>query len=103
MVLMAIWGCCRRRGHSPRLGLGMALATIGTAAAFTDTTLAAIRRHRGGPRMVAAGCAGFRAGCRIGGAGDGADRAAEMALKRFPSDLNRWDSQEVKDGRVFVH
>jgi len=24
-------------------------------------------------------------------------------LKRFPSDLNRWDSQEVKDGRVFVH
>ena len=58
MVLMAIWGCCRRRGHSPRLGLGMALATIGTAAAFTDTTLAAIRRHRGGPRMVAADCAG---------------------------------------------
>jgi len=58
----------------------MALATIGTAAAFTDTTLAAIRRHRGGPRMVAADCAGFRAGCRIGGAGGGADRAAEMAL-----------------------
>ena len=80
----AVWwptsGCCRRRGHSPRLGLGMALATIGTAAAFTDTTLAAIRRHRGGPRMVAADCAGFRAGCRIGGAGDGADRAAEMPL-----------------------
>ena len=24
-------------------------------------------------------------------------------LKRFPSDLNRWDSQAVKDGRVFVH
>jgi glycine/D-amino acid oxidase-like deaminating enzyme len=24
-------------------------------------------------------------------------------LKRFPSNLNRWDSQEVKDGRVFVH
>jgi hypothetical protein len=26
-----------------------------------------------------------------------------LALKRFPSDLNRWDSQEAKDGRVFVH
>jgi hypothetical protein len=24
-------------------------------------------------------------------------------LKRFPSDLIRWDSQEVKDGRAFVH
>jgi hypothetical protein len=24
-------------------------------------------------------------------------------LKRYPSDLNRWDSQEIKDGRVFVH
>jgi hypothetical protein len=24
-------------------------------------------------------------------------------LKRFPSDLNQWDSQEVEDGRVFVH
>lgn len=28
---------------------------------------------------------------------------AFAALKRFPSDLNRWDSQAVKDGRVFVH
>ena len=26
-----------------------------------------------------------------------------LVLKRFPSDLNRWDSEEVKDGRVFVH
>jgi hypothetical protein len=25
------------------------------------------------------------------------------ALKRFPPDLNRRDSQEVKDERVFVH
>jgi hypothetical protein len=25
------------------------------------------------------------------------------ALKRFPSDLNRWDSQRVMDERVFVH
>jgi hypothetical protein len=28
---------------------------------------------------------------------------AFQVLKRFPSDLNRRDSQEVKDGRVFVH
>jgi hypothetical protein len=24
-------------------------------------------------------------------------------LKRFPSDLNRWDSQRLMDERVFVH
>jgi|SRR5262249_55175848 len=24
-----------------------------------------------------------------------------LPLKRFPTDLNRWDSQEVMDGRVF--
>jgi Bacterial regulatory helix-turn-helix protein, lysR family len=30
-------------------------------------------------------------------------RLLEQELKRFPSDLNRWDSQEVKDERVFVH
>jgi hypothetical protein len=37
-------------------------------------------------------------------------RAAALAgivfsimLKRFPTDLNRRDSQEVKDERVFVH
>ena len=29
--------------------------------------------------------------------------AQQSGLKRFPSDLNRWDSQEVKDERVFVH
>jgi hypothetical protein len=61
MVLMAIGGCCRRRGHSPRLGLGVALATIGTAAGPTrhsppsgDIAVA--------PGWVAADCAGFRAG-----------------------------------------
>ena len=26
-----------------------------------------------------------------------------VPLKRFPSDLTRRDSQEVNDGRVFVH
>jgi transposase len=26
-----------------------------------------------------------------------------ISLKRFPSDLNRGDSREDKDGRVFVH
>jgi pilus assembly protein Flp/PilA len=25
------------------------------------------------------------------------------ALKRFPPDLNRWDSQRLMDERVFVH
>ena len=34
-------------------------------------------------------------------------RAAMMdfqrPLKRYPFDLNRWDSQEDEDGRVFVH
>jgi len=28
---------------------------------------------------------------------------AEGRLKRFPSDLNRWDSQRLMDERVFVH
>jgi hypothetical protein len=32
----------------------------------------------------------------------GQNHCAEV-LKRFPSDLIRWDSQDVKDGRVFVH
>src|SRR5436305_1600176 len=61
MVLTAIGGCCRRRGHSPRLGLGVALATIGTAAGPTrhsppsgDIAVA--------PGWVAADCAGFRGG-----------------------------------------
>jgi hypothetical protein len=30
-------------------------------------------------------------------------RPRRGSLKRFPCDLNRWDSEEVKDGRVFVH
>ena len=29
--------------------------------------------------------------------------AATLILKRFPSDLNRWNSQAVKDEQVFVH
>ena len=36
-------------------------------------------------------------------AGDAFFGSRRVQLKRFPSDLNRWDSQEVKDGRVFVH
>lgn len=28
---------------------------------------------------------------------------ALLALKRFPPDLNRRDSQRVKDERIFVH
>jgi hypothetical protein len=28
---------------------------------------------------------------------------AVFALKRFPTDLNRWDSQEITDGGVFGH
>jgi hypothetical protein len=27
----------------------------------------------------------------------------EIQLKRFPADLNRWDSQGLIDERVFVH
>jgi uncharacterized protein YhaN len=30
-------------------------------------------------------------------------RGAYSELKRFPADLNRRDSQRVKDERVFVH
>jgi hypothetical protein len=26
-----------------------------------------------------------------------------IELKRFPADLNRWDSQRVKDRRILVH
>jgi len=26
-----------------------------------------------------------------------------LPLKRFPPDLNRWDSQRLTDARVFVH
>jgi len=26
-----------------------------------------------------------------------------LELKRFPTDLNRWDSQEITDGGVFGH
>jgi hypothetical protein len=28
---------------------------------------------------------------------------AALKLKRFPTDLNRWDSQEITDGGVFGH
>jgi hypothetical protein len=28
---------------------------------------------------------------------------ARLLLKRFPTDLNRWDSQEITDGGVFGH
>ena len=31
------------------------------------------------------------------------EREVRANLKRFPCDLNRLDSQEAKDGRVFVH
>jgi hypothetical protein len=31
------------------------------------------------------------------------DDAFQRELKRFPSDLNRWDSQRLMDERVFVH
>ena len=34
--------------------------------------------------------------------GDASD-ATMFGLKRFPADLNRRDSQRVKDERVFVH
>jgi hypothetical protein len=33
----------------------------------------------------------------------GSIRALVADLKRFPPDLTRWDSQEVKDERVFVY
>src|SRR2546423_209663 len=103
MVLMATWGCCRRRGHWPRLGLGMALATIGTAAAFgrhdtrpprhsTDTTLAAIRRHRGGPRMVAADGAGFRAG------GESVVPATALIARRKWSPVNLFAPPLAREG-----
>jgi hypothetical protein len=32
-----------------------------------------------------------------------AEPTREWELKRFPADLNRRDSQRVKDERVFVH
>ena len=39
------------------------------------------------------------------GYGSRASRAflRQAALKRFPADLNRWDSQRVMDERVFGH
>src|SRR5438046_792341 len=70
---------CRRRGYAPRLDVSVALATIGTAAAFDrhDTP-----RHpapsRWPPGWWPLTCAGFRVGadrwCRRG-----ADCAAEKA------------------------
>jgi hypothetical protein len=30
-------------------------------------------------------------------------KAVADELKRFPTDLNRWDSQEITDGGVFGH
>jgi hypothetical protein len=37
------------------------------------------------------------------GLGKRSQRMADRALKRFPTDLNRWDSQKVRDERVFGH
>jgi hypothetical protein len=42
-------------------------------------------------------------GLTAGWAGKNPGRALRLALKRFPTDLNRWDSQEITDGGVFGH
>jgi hypothetical protein len=45
--------------------------------------------------------AGVARGQRVLDIGSGVGDIA--MLKRFPTDLNRWDSQEITDGGVFGH
>jgi hypothetical protein len=92
------WACAQSVGVG-RIGGGSFGSNLGSPVRVGGST----RLHYCNQGHAASG-SGFGCPSRAGpGGSPGTESSRPRSLKRFPADLNRWDSQRVMDERVFGH